>query len=118
MQFCDDHWTRLRKAIDDRGLGALVPDSGEQAASNLENLLETQQPTIDNFDPLMNAQWAIVSNLGMEILYIDGCPLCYANAEHAKDKCEDCEDPEHGYDKWIDFAADDQLDAYKQLTEV
>lgn len=61
MKFCDDHWERLRAAIDDRGLGDLVAQSGERAERNLASEIE-QGVSLVNFDPLMSAHWAIVSN--------------------------------------------------------
>jgi hypothetical protein len=144
MKMCMPHWTALRAAIDARGLAALVADNGEKAAANVASELADGQ-TIDNFDPLMGAHNAILSNAldaaGAVILFAapdgsDVCPLCYLN-DRARyvwdagvaygmkpgDKCR-CADPTctatfpaqpDTYDGWIDRAADDQVDAWKAL---
>lgn len=116
MKFCHPHWEALRTAIKDRGLYALVADSGSQAASNMVSEI-ADGPTIDNFDPLMNAHWTIISNLSAidpNILFMDDCPLCYGNRMHAQ-KCKDvtCPGGATYYDEWIDKAADDQVDEWK-----
>jgi hypothetical protein len=116
MKMCSPHWEMLRAAIKDRGLSALVADSGQQAVSNMESEMR-DGPTIDNFDPLMGAHWAIVSNLSVNhpsILFVDDCPLCYANRGHAQG-CNDpgCTEREAYYDRWIQRAADDQVSAWK-----
>ena len=117
MKFCQDHWDRLRAAIDERGLSDLVAKGGERAVINLKSELE-DGPSIVNFDPLMGAHWAIVNNamnvLGLAVMAPaengDGqCPLCLLNAWH-EDVCADpaCTLPKvNGYDGWIDRAADD-----------
>lgn len=110
---CQPHWDKLRAAIKSRGLYALVAESGERAIDNLVSELD-HGPTIDNYDPLMSAHWAIINNLAdidPNILFMDGCPLCFGNKEHAK-KCKvpGCTDD---YDSWIDHAADDQVTEWK-----
>ena len=112
MQFCNQHWDALRAAIDTRGLSALIAESGEKAVSNLSSEMN-DGPTIDNFDPLMSAHWAIINNLANvdpHILFINDCPLCFANRIHAK-KCvvPDCTSGTTHFDSWIDRAADDQI---------
>lgn len=116
MRFCQDHWDRLRRAIEDRGLSDLIAPDGRVAMRQLADQLERagrgEEPeTPVNYDPLMAAHWAIVSNVGalargaaLELMRPneDGsprCPLCWANSENP-----------HGYnyDEWIDRAADDQ----------
>ena len=120
MKFCQPHWDTLRDAIKARGLYALVAESGQQAADNIVSEL-AHGPTIDNFDPLMSAMWAIVSNLSVNnpsVLFMDDCPLCFANREHAE-RCQDpdCLEGATYYDRWIDRAADDQVDAWKARGE-
>jgi hypothetical protein len=120
VQFCLDHWNRLRAAIEQRGLGALVPDSDEKAMSNLQEELSGAPRTIDTYDPLMSAQWAIVTNLvswfGLVALG-EGCPLCHANEAHAM-HCTDVNcaviDP---YDTFIERAVDDQVEVWKSFGE-
>jgi hypothetical protein len=119
MQFCQDHWDRLRAKIAERGLSALVPDSGEKAVANLREQLEGEPASVDNFDPLMGSMWAIVSNLmdtfGLVVLIDPGCPLCRANEAHEAQ----CKYPGtctfQGFDYMLDRAADDQVDAWKRL---
>lgn len=121
MKFCSTHWDALRTAIDARGLSALIPDSGEQTASNMASSIETGL-TIDNFDPLMGAHNAIIGKLmdnGMSGFMFPGwvqCPICYANQGH-KAVCED-EGCEYTYDFFIERAADEALYNWKLLTGV
>lgn len=119
MQFCMPHWETLKTAIKDRGLYALVADNGEGAMSNIASEL-TDGPSIDNFEPLMGAHNAIISNLmkiDPGVFFIDGCPLCYANKMHSEG-CTviECEGTAY-YDKWIDNAADDMVAAWKSFNE-
>lgn len=79
MQFCQDHWDALRKAIDDRGLSGLVAKSGEAAAESMARQIEgTDTPS--DFDPLMWAHWAIsgqyLKDVGLSGMAGDKCPLC------------------------------------------
>lgn len=116
MKFCQPHWDSLRTAIKDRGLYALVADSGHQAVSNMVSELN-DGPTIDNFDPLMSAHWAIVNNLAdiePRVLFMDDCPLCFANRAHAEGcVVPDCAGGTTYFDEWINKAADAQIDAWK-----
>lgn len=121
MKFCMDHWTALRAAIEARGLSALVADTSEEVASKMVSET-TSGPSIDNFDPLMGAHMAIVSNaIGLAGLAVmmpnedgsDRCPLCFLTKSHA----EGCTDPNctvTTYDHWIDRAADDALAEWKR----
>lgn len=117
MRFCQDHWDRLRAAIEERGLAHLIAPDGDTAAAMVASELERgQQPT--NYDPLMAAHWAIasnvmdlISNAGGNPLYLMGgpdapedpvrgygaeyqgrtwprCPLCYVNLAHEM-TCDD-----------------------------
>jgi hypothetical protein len=121
MKFCQDHWDRLRAAIDARGLGGLVARDGERALENMAAELEAGPgaASLTTFDPLMGAHWAIVNNImgfvGLAVMApnADGserCPLCFLNAAH-DEQCVDpgCVLPRDGtaYDGWIDRAADD-----------
>lgn len=112
MRFCQDHWDRLRAAIDERGLSHLIASDGrlaiEQLADQLQRAQEGEEPVSPvNYDPLMAAHWSIVNNvmaqLGPNALYlmsggpedpVEGygpkyegrtwprCPLCYINLAH------------------------------------
>jgi hypothetical protein len=112
MKFCMPHWTKLREAIDVRGMTHLVSQSGMAAMESMVKDL-TGQATLMDFDPLMSAHNMIVQNtmsiMGIDVLTqnedgTDKCPICYLKAEHART----CTDPHctADYEKWIDLAAD------------
>lgn len=117
MKFCTDHWAKLRAAISERGLDKLVANDGAQVAQDLVD----GRP-----DPLMAAHNAIVSNaagkVGLAIMMpnddgSDRCPICYLKAlSLAAPRCE-CGDPActsesraKEFERWIEFAADEQLE--------
>lgn len=125
MQMCMDHWNALRAAIDARGLSALVSESGEQAAANLASEMQ-DGPSVDNFDPLLGAHNAIMvhalehGGFGVMQPNADGserCPLCWMNSMHN----EHCREPgcieTAVYDRWIDLAADGQVEDWKALRD-
>jgi hypothetical protein len=145
MNFCQGHWDMLKKAIDDRGLTDLVAPDGETVAAMLAKQIEDGKATPTTFDPLMGAMFAISNNAadlvqkqGGNPLYvmvasdeeqpIEGipgyegrtwpfCPLCHINLAHEIFcRVPDCTmDREHGYDSWINNAADDMVTAAKEL---
>lgn len=113
MRFCQDHWDRLRAAIEQRGIGHLIAQGGERAAANLKSEIEAGA-SIVNFDPLMGAHNAIVSNAlsnmppqaAMAMMTVDepreaACPLCVLNANAPG------QPHPNAFDEWIDLAADD-----------
>jgi hypothetical protein len=121
MKFCEAHWAALRKAIDDRGLTPLVaPDGVEATRRVVENLKHGDTP--QNFDPLMGAHNAIVSNaMGIAGLAImqsnaDGsprCPICFLN------QCAKADGrPDVTFDSWIERAADDAAKLAGELGKV
>ncbi len=68
MRFCDDHWTRLRQEIEERGLTHLIAPDAQTAMAQTKDQLERavdgrDEVTPVNFDPLMSAHWAIVNNV-------------------------------------------------------
>lgn len=139
----------LREAIDARGLTTLVAPDGATAAAQMADQLERGEATPTNYDPLMTAHWAIVTNAFEAIKEADGpvlylmaadnvpedpvegygpeydgrtwprCPLCYLNLAHevscAHDGC--VLDRVRGYDHWIERAADEQVEAWKEIKE-
>jgi hypothetical protein len=119
MQFCQDHWDRLRAAIDEKGLSALVPDDGAKAAAAMRERLSGADTTVDNFDPLLGAMFAILANLaelfGPVVILDPACPLCKANQAHD----EQCLYPGNctfeGYDYMLARAADDQAALWQEL---
>lgn len=145
MNFCQEHWDMLRAAIDARGLSDLVAPDAETAVAQLKHQLVSNGATPTNYDPLMSAMFAIsgnaadlVSDAGGNALYVmvrtaddeapvkvpgyEGrtwpyCPLCHINLAH-EIWCSDPDCPldrERGYDEWIERAADDQVEAAKEL---
>ena len=140
MKFCQSHWDDLRAAIDAVGLGAWVPDDGERAMRNQVELMAGAEPTVDNFDPLMSAHWAIASNmisacrengdnaLAMVLLGGPVCPLCLGNqmisGQGPYATTRDLLDilaagtVRGGYDWWIATAARDQRSAWKRFGSV
>jgi hypothetical protein len=106
MKFCDIHWSGLRAAIGARGMGDLVAKSGYEIHDKLKQELESG-PAAENFDPLMHAHNAIVTNAlrvaGLDVMTNNGCPICFLN---------DCSvkvgRPEN-FEVWFDRAADDAL---------
>lgn len=141
MQFCQDHWDRLRSAISERGLDHLIAPDGQTAAQQLADQIKRTQDgeepvTPVNYDPLMAAHWAIINNvldqIGPHALQLlsgprgvvvqsafpnrsqhrvwPRCPLCYINLLHEL-TCTEPEcvlDREHGFDMWVERAADDE----------
>ncbi len=103
MRFCPDHWAELRKAIDDRCLSEFVAQDDVEAADRL---------TRGDFDPLMGAHNAIMSNglkyMGLSVMLSndDGsqrCVICYGLTFN------------EGPEAWIAAAADAQLAKAKKL---
>lgn len=102
MRMCTGHWTKLRKAIDDRGLTHLVPNSGEEAVKLVAK---------GNLDPLMDAHMRIakaaVRDGGTYLLKGDYCPLC--ELDKVGEKSED----KPMSDNWINGCCDDVLNDNK-----
>lgn len=141
MNICQDHWDRLREAIKARGLGALISDGGERAAQVMARAISEVEPSVDNFDPLLNAWGAIGSNTMSAIQSFGGnplvlmvpegqgheepyprCGICYLNwmMDKHDEVCTnpDCQKPKGEaahYDWMIDRAADDQVELWKSL---
>ncbi len=62
MRFCDDHWDRLRAAVEERGMGDLIADDPDRVVTSIARELEQGEPTLATFDPLMHAHWGIANN--------------------------------------------------------
>lgn len=110
MQICQDHWTKLRAAIDARGIGHLVKDAAGAVQEMHANLAGRE---VEHPDPLLAAHNMILSNAvrvaGFAILFNneDGserCPLCFLIAN-----CACGLGPKCHMHEWIDRAADDAL---------
>lgn len=129
MKFCTQHWDALRQAIQDVGLSTLVAEDGREAMAKMVGSLN-DGVSIDNFDPLMQAHNTIMSNAlhlcnqnggeqsTLELMGVlsgvDWCPLCYLNAQH-KLACEEGENCTFSYDRWVEYAAKDQLSTWQGL---
>jgi hypothetical protein len=91
MRFCTPHWTKLREAIDSRGLTPFIAKDGKVATKQLIKQLEDQDVTKATFDPLMSAHWAIAGNTMSLIDQTGNNPLYLLAGEEAP------EDPVKGY---------------------
>lgn len=127
MKFCQTHWDALKRAIAARGLGDLIAESGDAAATKLQSQAITKRRTLKNFEPLIEAHNTIIAHTidllsanqinPMPLLTgIEGqpeleCPICYLNYV-AKTHDESCTDPNckqpkgRTFDNWINKAAD------------
>lgn len=115
MQFCPVHWLQLRAAIEDRGMSHLVATSGEEASAAAQRHLDGTAHELDDFDPLMNAHWAIINNA----LQNGGTYLMFPDDE-GNDRCPLCELDKHypGEDAvatWVGYATDEQLNRAREL---
>lgn len=103
MKICQQHWDKLRRAIEDRGMTHLVSSSSSQAVVSLANQLKGTDTAAD-FDPLMNATGAIyatyVADAGLDSMMGDKCPLCEVGGLAGN---------------WINGACDDQLSRARKL---
>lgn len=126
MRMCREHWDRLGDAIEARGLSSLVAETPEEGERKMIDQLHGEI-TLDNFDPMLNAMHAIVSNAieratpaGVQYLVThDCCPLCTLNIWHEGHvkRCEDCarEHPDFTFDMWIDAAADEMVGIWQSF---
>lgn len=116
MKFCDEHWARLKAAIEERGLGGLVSKTGEEAARRF------MSEDAKAFDPLMYSHNAIVSNavgvVGLVLMVAnedgsDKCPICFLKETPCGEPgCVECVAKFEG---WIQRAANDAADEAKAL---
>ena len=76
MNWCQPHWDKLRVAIEVRGLSKFIAKDGVQAANNLADDFNNDDPT---FDPLMGS-WLRINNQMLESPLLNGrileCPFC------------------------------------------
>ena len=112
MKMCDQHWTELRHAIAVRGLNDFVAAGGGELLERIKGELEDKPQTKRNFDPLLSANFALMSNAirggGLYLLGLkpDGgeyCPVCEAEA--------------HGQTGWIEKAAEGAAFAVAELPD-
>jgi hypothetical protein len=117
MKICQEHWNKLKQAIELRGLSHLVAGNAEKAT---QMLLAQSDPTAsfkDTFDPLLAANFSIWNNaleaFGLEMMAEGApCPLCLMD-DHAE-KCTEPTCKKNSGSDWIEFAADGQLEVAQQ----
>lgn len=119
MRFCEEHWDKLRAAIEAEGLSHLIAKDGSHAARNFADALERDKDTLANFDPLMTAHWAIISRIAdvdPRVLFAEGCPLCFAQDEHEAHCVDvDCKVTRETFEAWIPSVAAAMVDRWEQL---
>lgn len=108
MKICQPHWDRLRRAIDDRGIGHLGAKSGQDAIRNIVTDLEGREAEND-FDPLMACNMMIWSAGTRDL----GLALMAAN-EDGSEKCPICERAKSLEESWIQGPADEALKMAKE----
>ena len=72
MKFCMPHWDQLKAAIEERGLMGLVSKDGVVAVDKIKRDLNQEGTAVENFDPLMAANFAIWSNALRELKLVPG----------------------------------------------
>lgn len=108
MKMCQPHWEKIRKAINDRGMGHLGAKTGKQAMANAITELEGRSAE-NGFDPLMGCNNMIWS----QALKILGLGLMSNNPD-GSEKCPVCE-AMIAYERWwIDGPADVMLKEAKE----
>jgi hypothetical protein len=106
VRFCDRHWTRLREEVEaQEGLSDLIAPDGETAALQLAAAVESGEETAATFDPLMWSHWAIVARISEhapEVIFYDGCPLCWVQDTHEA-ACNEpnCQVTRESFEEWI-----------------
>lgn len=117
VNFCMAHWDKLRAAVTAAGLDGFVAEGGQLAARNLASELADGR-TVDNYDPLMAAAFAIWGNamsaVGVGLMAADPatgkppCPICFLTSQHEAD----CADPacDADFERWIEYAVSEQAE--------
>lgn len=99
MNMCEAHWAALRELIEARGLMHLVATSGELAAAQSKQQLETGEVNAVNYDPLLGAFWAIGANAFQMISGAGGDPL-YLLGDGPEDKVDPFKHPRANGRTW------------------
>lgn len=82
MKMCDDHWLRIRQALDERGLTPLI-GTPEAAMEQAKLEIEGKSVPTDFYDPLMACAYMIYGHAirigGLYLMTSDIlCPICEA----------------------------------------
>ena len=100
MRICQPHWDRIRKALDDRGIGHLGAKSGAEAVRAIVTELEGRAAEND-FDPLMGCN---------NMIFAEGLKRCglvlMTPKEDGSERCPICESMEQYAEWWIQGPAD------------
>jgi hypothetical protein len=120
MKFCEQHFSRMNSALEERGLSGFIASDANVAASRLQSQAGLDgEIKRENFEPLMGMQVAIIQNsiesIGNETFAdnpdgSDRCLLCHLIATCNCGRVEEC-----GFQKWITYAANDMVDVAKGL---
>lgn len=98
MQFCNEHWDKLRALIASAGMGHLVSKSGEELAKRMTKPVSVPDPLIEAHNMIMERS---LSQLGLYIMGTNEdcdnkhfCPICEANKNlpahpETKESCGD-----------------------------
>ena len=121
MKFCQDHWDKLRAAIEAEGVYELVAKDGKRAAQMFADAVEYDRESLANYDPLMWAHWAIIERIAQHepnVLFVDGCPLCWVADGHEATCVEPgCEITRQTFEDWIPGVAGAAAERARALRE-
>lgn len=108
MQICSEHWSAIRKAVDDRGMGHLGAKNGQEAMAAIVTELEGRAAEND-FDPLMGCANSVMT-MGLKV-----CGLSLmVTKEDGSQPCPICEAMKLYRDWWINGPADAMLQEAKE----
>lgn len=124
MQWCVEHWTQLRLKVEASPIASLIASSGERMAENTARDIESGETTLDTFDPLMGAYWAMIAFISesmgpggaIAVLVLEGCPICKVDDVHQK-LCKDDPCTYGSITKFFDNAVADQVAIYQELVK-
>lgn len=105
IAICQAHWDRIRKALEERGIGHLGAKSGQAAIAAVVTELEGRGDE-NEFDPLMGCNNMIWTK-GLEV-----CGLDLMTGEERK--CPICEAIRRYETWWIDGPANSMLEVAKE----
>jgi hypothetical protein len=101
IKICEEHWSQLKTAIVDKGMGHLIK-SADEVRLAIEREINGESQLHDH-DPLMSSNWAICSNAleagGLYLMFGEEelCPLCELEKHtpaNASDWIEPCTNAE------------------------
>lgn len=101
MNWCQEHWDKLRQAVSLRGLDDFIAKDGETAAANIQHSVDGGDEV---FDPLMGSYWRINNQMAEslkdqgrgELILSFPCPCCVLVQDGQP----------HLVDNWIDGCVD------------